>query len=244
MSPRILLTTLAAVVAGALPLVSGPSSLRWTGPAPMPMAASIVAADPQLQRVAAAIEAAERDGFDASQYGDLASHPLYAWIEYAALRRNIDTVTAAQAQSFLTRYDGQAAAEALREIWVAQSARREDWAALLAAWKPAVGRNSELRCAELRARQSLGRDDAQWVGDAQALWRDAAKPLPGNCDTVFEALAAKGGLTPDLRWERIDKAAAEWQPSVMRDAARGLSVEEAALANDYAAFIESLHHAR
>src|SRR4249919_2809413 len=242
MSPRILLTTLAAVVAGALPLISGPSTLRSTGgAAPMPVAASIVAADPQLQRVAIAIQAAERDGFDASQYADLASHPLYAWIEYATLRRNIDAVSAAQAQAFLTRYDGQAAAEAFREIWVAQTARREDWAALLAAWKPAVRRNSELRCAELKARQSLGRDDAQWVGDAQALWRDAAKPLPANCDAVFEALAAKDGLAPDLRWERIDKAAAEWQPSVMRVAARGLPVEEAALANDYAAFIESLH---
>ncbi|MDR7100408.1 soluble lytic murein transglycosylase [Lysobacter niabensis] len=242
MSPRILLTTLAAVVAGALPLVSGPTTLRLTGSAaPMPMAASIVAADPQQQRVAIAIQAAERDGFDASQYADLASHPLYAWIEYATLRRNIDAVSAAQAQAFLTRYDGQAAAEAFREIWVAQSARREDWAALLAAWKPAVGRNGELRCAELKARQSLGRDDAQWVGDAQALWRAAAKPLPANCDAVFEALGAKGGLAADLRWERIDKAAAEWQPSVMRVAARGLPVEEAALVNDYAAFIESLH---
>jgi soluble lytic murein transglycosylase len=242
MSPRILLTTLVAFVAGALPSMSGTSSLRWNGQAQAaPVAASIVAADPQLQRVQAAIEAAERGDFDAAQYADLARHPLYAWIEYASLRRNIDSVSATQAQSFLTRHDGQAAGEAFREIWIAQAARSKDWPALLAAWKPTVGKNAELRCAALQARQATGRDDAQWDGEVQALWRDAAKPLPPNCDAVFEALAAKGGLTPALRWERIDKAAAEWQPAVMRSAARGLPAEEAALANDYAAFFDAIH---
>jgi len=243
MLPRILSTTLAALVAGALPASSGTSSLRWSSQAPPvhPAAATIVAADPQLLRVEAAIEAAERGDFDATQYGDLARHPLYGWIEYANLRRDIESVTNTQAQSFLARYAGQAAAEAFREIWIAQSSRREDWSALLSAWKPSVGRNTELRCAELQARQALGRADAQWVGEVQSLWRGAARPLPSNCDPVFEALAARGGLTPDLRWERIDKAAAEWQTDVMRGAARGLSTQDAALASDYAAFIDAVH---
>ena len=242
MLPRILFTTLATLVAAALPATSGTSSLRWNSQAQLhPVAATIVAADPQLQRVEAAIQAAERGEFDAAQYGDLARHPLYAWIEYANLRRNIDSVTDTQARSFLGRHAGQAAAESFREIWVAQNSRRKDWSALLAAWKPAIGRNTELRCAELQARQALGRDDAQWIDDAQSLWRGAAKALPANCDPVFEALAAKGALTPELRWERIDKAAAEWQPGVMRNAARGLSTQDAALANDYAAFIEAVH---
>jgi soluble lytic murein transglycosylase len=242
MSPRILFTTLAAFVAAAMPTLSGTTTLHWNSQAQaLPAAATIVAGDPQLQRVEAAIEAAERGDYDAAQYGDLARHPLYAWIEYANLRRNIDSVGDAQAQSFLTRYTGQAAAEAFREIWIAQTARREDWPALLAAWKPAIGRNIELRCAELQARQSLGRADAQWVSDTQKLWRNADKVLPSNCDPVFEALAAQGGLTPELRWERIDKAAAEWQPAAMRSAANGLPTADAALANDYAAFIEAVH---
>jgi len=240
MSPRILFTTFAALIAGALPSASGMSSLRWNGSA-QPVAAVITTADPQLPRVQAAIEAAERGDFDAAQYGDLVRHPLYAWIEYANLRRNIDSVSEAQAQSFLARHAGQAAAEAFREIWIAQSSRRENWPALLAAWKPTAAGNTDLRCAELRAREALGRADAQWTSEAQALWRRAAKDLPDSCDFVFGALAAKGGLTPELRWERIDKAAAEWQPAVMREAARGLPAADAALANDYAAFIEAVH---
>jgi soluble lytic murein transglycosylase len=241
MSPRIFLTTLAAVVAGALPMVSGTSSLRWSGQAQAaPVAASLVRADPQLLRVQAALQAAERGDFDAAQYADLARHPLYAWIEYANLRRDVDAVGPERARAFLARYDGQPAAEAFRELWVAQASRREDWAGLLAAWKPSIA-NAGLRCAQLQARRALGRDDAQWIGDAQALWRGADKPLPPNCDAVFDALAAKGGLDAALRWERIDKTAAAGEPAAMRNAARGLPPGDAALANDYAAFLEAIH---
>lgn len=190
-------------------------------------------------QVRAAIEAAERGQFDAAQYAQLSRDPLYGWIEYAALRRDIDTLPAAQAQAFLTRYQGQPVAEAFREIWLPAAARRQDWPAFRAAWSPSI-KDSTLRCSELNARQATGTDDAQWTKDAQAIWR-TGKTLPGECETVFAVLAAKGGLPPALRWERLDLAAAEWQPSVMRAAARGMPADEAALANDYAAFMEAVH---
>ena len=66
-------------------------------------------------QVRAAIEAAEAGRFDAAQYASLSRDPLYGWIEYAALKRDIDTLTSAQAQAFLARYQGQAVAEAFRE---------------------------------------------------------------------------------------------------------------------------------
>ena len=197
-------------------------------------------ADPQRAQVRAAIEAAERGDFDAAQYAVLARHPLYGWIEYAALRRDIDTLSNAQAQAFLARYRGQAVTEAFREIWLAALSRRQDWPAFRAAWSASID-SETLRCAELDARQATGTDDAQWVGDAQALWRSTGKPLPSTCDAPFALLAAKGGLPPTLRWERIEKAAAEWQPAVMRSAARGLPSDDFALANDYAAFFEAVH---
>ncbi|MFD0740296.1 transglycosylase SLT domain-containing protein [Lysobacter koreensis] len=198
------------------------------------------AADPRLPRVRAALEAAERGGFDAAQYADLAGHPLYGWIEYASLRRGIDTLSNAQAQAFLARHGNQAVATAFRELWLAAAARREDWPAFLAAWKPGTA-SVGLRCAELNARQALGRADARWIADAQQIWRSSGKSLPGECDAPLAVLAAKGGLPADLRWQRIDAAAAEWQPTVMRSAARGLPADEAALANDYAAFLEAVN---
>jgi soluble lytic murein transglycosylase len=242
MLPRSLIIAVVALATVAVPLVPGVSNdVRAQAAAPT----VVTAADPQLARVRLAIEAAERGQFDASQYADLTRHPLYGWVEYAGLRRNIDTLSNSQAQAFLARYAGQAVAEVFREIWLAAAARREDWPAFLAAWKPLpsnnLGKSNELRCAELNARQALGRADAQWVADAQALWRSTGKALPNTCDAPINVLAAKGGLTPELRWERIENAAAEWQPAVMRNAARGLSTADAALANDYAAFFEAVH---
>ena len=193
---------------------------------------------PALARARAAIEAAERGQPPASPLP--AGHALAGWVDYAALRRDLDTLPAAGGQAFLTRYAGQPVAEAFREDWLAALARREDWPAFRAAWSPSI-KSAALRCAELNARQALGLTDADWTADAQALWRSTGRSLPDGCDAPMAVLAARGGLTPALRWERIEKAAAEWQPGVMRAAARGLPADDFALANDYAAFIESPH---
>jgi soluble lytic murein transglycosylase len=195
--------------------------------------------DTQRPRVRAALEAAERGQFDAAQYRDIVSHPLYGWVELAGLRRNIDTLGTAQAQAFLKRYEGQAVAEAFRSLWLPALSRRQDWPAFRANWKPTS--NLTLQCADLNARQALGHADAQWTKDAQDVWRKGIKPLPDGCDSVFALLANQQALPASLRWERIDAAAAERQTASMRHAARGLPGGEAALANDYAAFIDGVH---
>ncbi|MBX3713616.1 MAG: lytic transglycosylase domain-containing protein [Lysobacter sp.] len=192
----------------------------------------------ELASARAAIQAAERGTPDDAPLP--VSHPLAGWVEYAGLRRRIDTLPTAAAQDFLQRHRGDAVGETFRDQWLATLAKREDWPAFRAAWAPTV-KSTALRCAELNARQALGQTDADWTADAQALWRATGKSLPNECDAPMAVLAARGGLPPALRWERIEKAAAEWQPAVMRAAARGLPVEEFALANDYAAFIDTPH---
>lgn len=236
-----LATTACAQTTASAPSPAGsavkPRAIAHPLPAP--------AADPQLPRVRAALEAAERPGFDAGQYADLGRHPLYGWIEYANLRRNIDTVNNGQAADFLARRGKEASGDAFREIWLAATARREDWPSFLAAWTPrsvaGKERSVALRCAELNARQALGRVDETWNREAQAIWRSGGKSLPDGCDAPFALLAARGGLGPELRWERIEAAAAEWQPAVMRAAARGLPADQLALANDYAAFLDNVN---
>ena len=205
----------------------------------LPLAAQAQNLDAQRPQIRAALEAAERGQFNAAQYPGLNSHPLYGWVELADLKRNIDTLSTSQAQSFLKRYEGQAVADSLRSAWLPALARRQDWPTFRAAWKPTT--NVALQCAELNARQAMGKADAQWTTDAQALWRSTGTSLPDGCDPVFAILDSKGGLSPALRWERIDLAAAEQQPAVIRNIARGLPAADAALANDYAAFLDSVH---
>lgn len=191
-----------------------------------------------LVQARAALDAAER-GIEPDNPLP-AGHALAGWVEYAGLRKRIDTLPPASGQAFLNRYRGQAAADTFRDQWLAALAKREDWPAFRAAWSDSV-KSTALRCAELNARQALGATDGDWTTDAQALWRGTGKSLPDDCDAPMAILAARGGLPPALRWERIEKAAAEWQPAVMRSAARGLPAEEFALANDYATFVESPH---
>ena len=192
-------------------------------------------------RLKAAIDAAEAGRFDAAQFADIASSPAYGWVEYAALRRTLDAMAPAQAQAFLARYKGQPVAETFRAEWLASRAKLKDWPAFRAAWSPAVP-SAALRCAELDARLSTGTADAQWATDAQTAWRNAGgKSLPKECDGPIAALAAKGGVSSAMRWDRIEQAAAEWQPAVMRAAARGLPPDELAQANDYAAFLEAVN---
>ena len=195
--------------------------------------------DAQRPQIRAALQAAESGGSTVSPSAALSRHPLYGWVEFAALRRDPDAISTAQAQAFLKRYEGQAVAESFRALWLPALARRQDWPTFLSAWKPSS--STALQCAELNARQATGRTDAQWTQQAQDIWRKGAKSLPDGCEPVFALLSSQGGLTPALRWERIDAAATERQTSVMRSAARGLPADEATLANDYAAFIDGVH---
>jgi len=170
----------------------------------------------------------------------MASHPAYGWIEFASLRRDLASLPGDQAQSFLARYEGQAVAESFRAEWLRALHRRQDWAGIRAAWSPEVT-NVTLRCIELDARQRLGAADAAWDAQVQEIWRSSGDSLPDQCDGPFAALDARGALTPELRWERVELAAAEWNPGVMRAAASGLPAAERALAGDYAAFVQSPH---
>ena len=203
-----------------------------------PSAAQVATPPTQLPPVLAAIEAAERGQFDATAFPGLASDPLYGWVEYAVLRHGLATISAPQANAFLSSHGGDPALlQAFRESWLGEAARRQDWTAFRAAWLPSI-RSTTLRCNALTAQQATGAIDAQWTSDAQALWRGSGKPLPSACDPVFAALAASGGLPPALRWERIDKAAGEGNPELMRAAAQGLPVDDFALAIDYAAYLD------
>jgi len=207
---------------------------------PPPLNNAPIKLDPRRMELRTAIEAADRGQLASAQAAAIASHPAAAWVEFAQLKRDIDTIPASRAQAFLAKYRGQAVAAALRDLWLASLARREDWPTFRSAWTPGI-KDVDLRCAELDARQATGNADAQWMRDAQSLWTSTGKALPSSCDAPFAILASKGGLPPALRWQRIEKAANEWEPGVIRSAARGLPADELALANDYAAFFEAVH---
>ena len=219
------------------PLLQARRSRAWLAPIlvlaciAMPAAAATGEA-----AVRAAFEAAARGDTDAARKAGLASHPLAGWIEYAALVEAIDDLGTTRGADFLARHRGQPVAAAFRERWLAELADRKDWPAFLSAWAPGV-EGTTLRCHELHARHATGAADSAWDARAQALWREAGDSLPEACNPVFDALEDRGGLTPALRWARLEAAAVAGSPSLMRYIARDLPAADRALAEAYAAYV-------
>ncbi len=195
----------------------------------------IAAPDPALK---AALDAASRSGLDDLALAGFRNQPLAGWLDYAALRSRFDTLPLARGDAFLAAHANEAVAAAFRSEWLTALARRNEWQAFLANWDAGLD-DAALRCLRLQALMAMNRVDAQWRSEAQALWRSSGKSLPSQCDAPFALLAAQGGLTDALRWERFDKAADAAQSGVMRAIARGLPAADVAQANAYAAYLDA-----
>ena len=221
------------MLAALLSVTSLTSGSAWAQPRPAPIQVAMPSAS-----LRSAFDAAAGGGLTDPGRAAHAGHPLAGWLEYAALRNRFDTLDVARGRAFLAQYRGQAVAVLFRNEWLADLARRQQWPAFLEAWDPGI-ESTALRCSRLGAQQALGRVDAQWTRDAQSIWRSSGKSLPESCDTPFSQLAAQGALSPALRWERIELAADEAQPAVIRAIARGLPAGDGELANRYAAFLDA-----
>ncbi|MFT4178890.1 MAG: transglycosylase SLT domain-containing protein [Thermomonas sp.] len=222
----------------------------WSLAGPALAQSSTPPAPPLVQRTApvqvpmpspamkAALEAANRGTLDDLALAGFSGQPLAGWLEYAALRKRIDTLPIPRGNAFLASQRNQPVATAFRNEWLPALARRNEWQAFLSNWEPGID-DPALRCLHLQARMAMNRVDAQWTQDAQSIWRSSGKSLPAQCDAPLAQLAAQGGLHDALRWERIDLAIAEAQPGVIRAAARGLPAADAVLASSYAAYFDN-----
>ena len=223
----------------ATSLITGSARAQTTVPAPKRANPPVQVALPNTD-LRAAFEAAERGTLPPATLAAHANHPLAGWLEFAALRRDLATLPLAQGDAFLRRRGNEPVGAAFRNEWLAALAKRNEWQAFLGHWRDDI-ESTSLRCLQLQARQQLGRsNDPGWVRDAQALWRSSGKSLPDQCDSPFAQLAAQGGLTDALRWERFDLAADAQQAGVMRSIARSMaSPADAALGNTYASYMDA-----
>lgn len=217
-------------------------SLRYVLPVLVALAAPAGARPPDLsaQRPAIleALRKAAQGTLSLQDRARIADHPLRGWAEAIALRRDLARTRAAEVHAHFRAFPGEPAGDWLREAWLRELARRGDWATFLADHVPTE--DPELRCHHLAARLATGGADAAWTDDALALWSRPAT-LPAACDGPFRALEARGLLTRERRWQRIEAALLAGQTGLARFVARGLPAADSALADDYAAFVDAPH---
>jgi soluble lytic murein transglycosylase len=185
----------------------------------VPATAAAVSTNRQAQRAQfqQAYAAAQKggDGWRALAAG-LKDYPLYPWLEAAALEHDLRTIDPAPVRAYLKRYPDLLPAHDLRRRYLAELARRKDWADFQTLYKPGAG--NALTCDALQARIAQG-ESLNW-SDLAELWKSPS--LPNSCDPVQKWAQAHGLLTRERLWARIDSAVAAGRGATVASLARWL----------------------
>jgi soluble lytic murein transglycosylase len=132
----------------------------------------------------------------------LQDYPLYPYLEYAELKRNLHSAQDSEVRRFLEQYPDLPVTGSLRDTWLKQLARQGRWKSYLQFYQP--GRSSEQQCNHLLALVKTGQAEAAFR-QAPSLWLHG-RSQPAACDALFTAWRKAGHLTPELIWQRIDLA--------------------------------------
>ena len=197
----------------------------------------------QRGEIKAALEASERGQLDIRERNMFAEHPLYGWLEVLSFKKSLNAKTLSNSEkkdieTLLQRYKTTAAGDWLRNTYLNYLSGQKDWSNFSRFYTGST--DDQLQCADLNARMAANKTDGAWVGDSQKLWLNG-KSLPNACDAVFVRLSQLNKLDNNLRWQRIDLAAAQNQTSLMRALALALPADDASLALSYADFIDNPH---
>lgn len=200
-------------------------------------AAQATDAAPDLLELRRALDQAERGPVSAWPAIErrYRGHPLKPWMDYAALRRRLDSAAAGDVAELVERHADLPFAPALQAAWLRSRVVKRDWAGFRAAYRGET--DPELRCADLVARAELGLDPTL-AQDIARVWT-SPDSLPALCDGPFRALEQAGGITTDLRRQRIDLALAAGNASLAKFLARPLPEAERLQIEAYADFLIS-----
>lgn len=166
-----------------------------------------------------ALEAGKLDEFRQLK-SKLKKYPLYGYLEYDALRRNLSKTQPGQISGFLKTYQGLPISERLYNAWLHSLGKRRQWRTFLQFYTPQ--QSATLQCYQIRARlQQTPDEKTHALKQGLTLWL-VGKSQPDACDPVFKQLEAAGMLSRDYRWERIRRAFARRKLSLAKHIAKKL----------------------
>ncbi|MCS6995594.1 MAG: lytic transglycosylase domain-containing protein [Casimicrobiaceae bacterium] len=157
---------------------------------------------------ARASDAAVREAAAAFRAGDAAriralipatrGHLLEAYVDYWALRVNLELADAGEVEAFIDRHRGTAIGERLRGEWLKLLGRRGHWEAFERLDREADNDDADLSCYRVTMRAVRG---GQWPPPPPGVW---AERLSDACAAAFAALAMRATPAPlsleDVLW--------------------------------------------
>ena len=147
-----------------------------------------------------ALKSGDREAYDALSAA-VRDYPLYPYLRFAELTRDLDRASDEAIESFLAEYPDTPLAERLRAAYLKRLARAERWSDYGRVYRP--DDSVERRCLYLRALIATGRGgEALTPAALEPLWL-VPRSQPGACGPLFDAWDAAGGLTPERVWARI-----------------------------------------
>ncbi len=152
----------------------------------------------------------------------LTDYPLYPYLEYWNLNRNLKTVSAERITDFLQRNSDLAPSARLKTNWLKQLAKQGKWPLLVDNFSPTS--NTELECYYRRGLYKNSNKTAAFEG-LEKLWL-VGKSQPKACDPLFKAWQDAGHLTSELAWQRTVLALSNGQVYLARFLERFLNKQQ------------------
>lgn len=129
----------------------------------------------------------------------LQDYPLYPYLKYEEIKRNLGANNYKDVQRFLQENPGTPLATRLHYLWLKSLAHKRQWRTLIDNfyYTTDVG----LQCDYARALIEENEPQRAFAV-LEGLWM-TGDPLPSRCDYPIDKWHAAGGLTQELVWERL-----------------------------------------
>lgn len=134
----------------------------------------------------------------------LQSYVLEPYLAYDELTLRLKNASNAEIETFLAEHGDLPQIGWMKLRWLRWLAERGEWQTFIRHYDPSL-EFTELHClfGEYQFRHGQAADGAQ---TAQRLWL-SGKSQPNTCDRLFDLWRAQGGLTAEMRWQRLKLAA-------------------------------------
>jgi len=144
--------------------------------------------------------------------------PLAAYPEYWRFLLTLDQTDSATIDAFLARYSDTPFAEKLRQEWLKNLGKQQNWTLYLSELPKLTLMDTANSCYAALAQAG----DKAALQNAKPLWLNA-NDLPSNCDDLFEVMQEKGVIKDGDVWARLRLIFQANHISVAKSAASYLS---------------------